>query len=326
MHRKIVEFRLTPGDISALRFGISPGMELAGAVRTLLDPGQHPLHWGWVRATRDEVPPSALTLLGALIGSDGYLPDFITSEPAWDLTPELELSRLRQADPYGVRRDLAKVTARATGRRRTLVEQLGADPEHTRGLVADAWEQVWEAAVGPRWPTLERMLNADIATRVRRVGHRGLAAMVDTLHERVSWQGSAVHVTMRGHSEVVDCTGTGLTLVPSVFLRTCAAVTELPSPPLLFYPAHGVSETWARRGDDDALVALLSEGRARVLLALHEPLSTTETARASGLAVSTTSHHLTVLRGAALVDSRRAGRTVMHARTHLGDALVSSAR
>jgi hypothetical protein len=145
VHRKPIEFRLTPGDISAIRFGLSPGMELAGAVRTLVDPSQYPLHWGWVRAVRERVPARAFALLGALVGSDGYLPDFLTSTPGWDLGPDVELTRLRETDLDGVRRDLAKVVVRSSGRRRAVVEPLVSDPARTRAAVADAWEEVWAA-------------------------------------------------------------------------------------------------------------------------------------------------------------------------------------
>ena len=152
--------------------------------------------------------------------------------------------------------------------------------------------------------------------------------MIDTLHDGVSWGADAVRVELSAHEEVLDCRGSGLVLVPSVFSRRCAALTEPPAQPTLFYPALGVTETWS---DDDAdhgaaLGALLGDGRARLLRCLQEPLSTTETAAVSELAISTASHHLSVLRAANLVDSRRMGAAVFHARTPLGDALVAGVR
>ena len=102
-------------------------------------------------------------------------------------------------------------------------------------------------------------------------------------------------------------------------------VTEAPAQPTLFYPALGVSERWADAptSTTDALRSLLGTGRAGVLLALRGPLSTTEIAAAEDLAVSTASHHLSLLRAAGLVHSRREGRTVLHERTPLGEALTS---
>jgi len=113
-------------------------------------------------------------------------------------------------------------------------------------------------------------------------------------------------------------------LVPSVFRRTCGVVGDAPAHPMLFYPAHGISETWQEQEADNgtALALLLGDGRARVLTSLSEPLSTSETAQACELAVSTASHHLKVLHQAGLIDSRRAAQMVLHGRTPLGDALV----
>src|SRR5690606_38956304 len=116
----------------------------------------------------------------------------------------------------------------------------------------------------------------------------------------------------------------GLVLAPSVMAPRCSVVTEPPAQPTLFYPALGISERWADAPADTAraLAELLGAGRARVLLALRAPLSTSEVAAAGGLAVSTASHHLARLAAARLVDSRRDGARFVHVRTPLGEALV----
>jgi hypothetical protein len=54
--RKFVDFRLAPDDISAIRFGISPGHELCHAIRVLQRPDDQPMQWGWLREVRDRVP------------------------------------------------------------------------------------------------------------------------------------------------------------------------------------------------------------------------------------------------------------------------------
>jgi hypothetical protein len=185
---------------------------------------------------------------------------------------------------------------------------------------------VWDAVLAPVWPQLERLLRADIGARSRRVTTHGLGAMVDTLHEAVTWAPDAVRVRLRLHGEVLDCAGSGLVLVPSVMAPRCSVVTEPPAQPTLFYPALGLSERWAddERDSSAALADLLGAGRAGVLLALRGPLSTSEVAAAGGLAVSTASHHLDRLRAARLVESRREGPRVLHVRTPLGEALVGA--
>src|SRR5690606_36596968 len=44
--RKYAAFRLGTADLSLIRFAISPGNELAHAVRVLQAQGQYPLQWG----------------------------------------------------------------------------------------------------------------------------------------------------------------------------------------------------------------------------------------------------------------------------------------
>ena len=57
-----MDFRLAPDDISAIRFGISPGHELSHAIRVLQRPDDQPLQWGWLRGVRDRVPREAFEL------------------------------------------------------------------------------------------------------------------------------------------------------------------------------------------------------------------------------------------------------------------------
>jgi hypothetical protein len=324
--RKYVEFRLAADDISAIRFGVSPGHELCHAVRVLQTPGAHPLQWGWVKAVADVLPRQAYDLLRLLIGADGYFPDFLTAPPAWNMTAEAEVEWIRQAPLDPIRVDLGKMIDRSSGARQQTIRRLREHPEQTRALVADAWQEFWEVALAPHWPQLERLLRSDIAVRSRRMTDAGIAAMVGSLYESVDWQGDAVRVRMRAHSEVVDCAGSGLVLVPSVMSARASVLTEPPAQPTLFYPAHGVTETWA--GDDGrgeaALAAVLSAGRARLLVALREPMSTSEAAAAAGLTISTASEHLTALRKARLVDHRRDGKRTLHWRSPIGEALLAA--
>ncbi len=323
--RKVVEFRLSPDDVSAVRFGISPGHELVHAVRVLTRPAQHPLQWSWARRVGPQVHGPAVDLLRLVVGTTGYVPDFLTSTPGWDVTPDDESERLRHAPLGGMAIDLGKRVARTDGATQAALRALLDDLPRTRDAVADAWTEVWDAALAPWWPQVERLLRADVQVRARRIATHGLAAMVGTLHERVGWQGSSVLVELVHHAEVVDCAGSGLVLAPSVLARQCAAVTERPAQPTLHYPALAVSERWSEAAADaqDALTDLLGHGRAAVLLALDQELSTSEVAAACALAVSTASHHLAVLRAARLVAARRDGRRVVHERTPLGLMLVA---
>lgn len=322
-----MEFRLGAGDLSAVRFGISPGHELVHAVRVVLRPQAVPLQWGWFRHLGVRRPDPALRLLAVISGADGYMPDFLTSSPSGDMTPQEELARLRAVPEERLRADLAKMLDRSTGVRHEEIRALRVDPASARSRIADAWEAVWEQLLAPVWPQMLRLLRADIAVRVRRIGDRGLGEMAATLHSSVTWSEGTVRVRTRLHEEVVDCGGTGLVLVPSVMHSGpgCSVLTEPPAQPTIFYPAHGVTESRYRQdaAPHEALAALLGHARAVLVRELQQPLSTTECAERAGLAISTASHHLHVLREAGLVDSRREGRSVLHARTPLGEALAN---
>ena len=327
MDRKFVDFRLAPDDISAIRFGLSPGHELSHAIRVLQRPGDQPLQWGWLRSVRDHVPREPFELMATIIGADGYFPDFLTATPSWDLAPDAEAERLRTVPPELLRADLTKMLARSSGRRNEAIARMREHPVRARGMIADAWLELWEGLLAPVWTQLERILRADIAVRARRVTTDGIATMVGALHESVTWHGDAVRVRMRLHSELVDCRGSGLVLVPSVMSsHGCQVLTEPPAQPTLFYPAQGVTETWARDPAEAsaALGALLSPARAEILLTAHDARTTSQVAADCGLAISTASHHLTVLRNSGLVTSTRDGARVLHVRTPLGEAMVGA--
>lgn len=328
MDRNIVEFRLAPGDVSAIRFGVSPGHELCHAMRVLQRPEEHPLQWGWLRAVRAGVPREAFALLAVLIGERGYFPDFLTTTPTWDLDPAEEAARLRDVPDEPMTVDLRKMVVRSTGARQQAILRMLDDLPRARAMIADAWLELWQAVLAPVWTQLERILRADIAVRARRIATDGLGGMVGGLHRSVEWHDDAVRVELRLHSEVLDCRGSGIVLVPSVLGGLgCSVLTEPPAQPTLFYPAQGVTERWATDATAlaDALGALLGPARAAIVLGAHSPRTTSQVAADAGLALSTASHHLTVLRDAGLVASRRDGARMLHLRTPLGEALVGAA-
>lgn len=323
--RNVVSFRLGTDDIGLLRFGISPGHELAHAVRAVQSAGSRPLQWGWLRSVDTSIPAESFQLMALLVAPAGYFPDFLTGPISAETTPEEELANLRATKPETIQAHLTKVLRLATGRRHELVTAMIREPIVSRNRIADAWEELWDALLAPHWDQLLRTLHADIMHRSRSVAEAGTTAMISALHERVSWHRGEVHVRMHSWSEDVPCEGSGLLLVPTVLATPwCSVLTEKPIQPTLFYPAHGITNTWHLKDStaQQALSALLGEGRARVLLCLDGPRSTSETASLCELAVSTASHHLSVLRAAGLVDSRRAGGLVLHSRTLLGESLT----
>jgi len=183
----------------------------------------------------------------------------------------------------------------------------------------------WQLLVEPHWPRLRDRIDADVAFRTRMLADYGLERMLGDLHPRVRWTGRTLVIKgmdpARRHLD-----GAGLMLMPSAFAwPSLAAVIDPPSRPALVYPARGIAELWqpARTPQSDALARLLGRTRAALLESLAEPASTHTLARRHGLAPSTVSEHLSALRDARLVSSRRQRHAVMYQQTRLGAALAA---
>ncbi|CAM5701031.1 ArsR family transcriptional regulator [Streptomyces badius] len=193
--------------------------------------------------------------------------------------------------------------------------------------LADLLEQVWRTLIEPYWPRLRALLEADIAYHSRRLADSGLEGLLGEMSTQLSWNGSTLTVkgTRGDHHQVLG--GQGLVLMPSVFVWPEVVGGHLePWQPGLIYPARGIGGLWSEAGErtPEALARLLGRVRADVLCALDEPAGTSALAHRLGLAASSVSAHLSVLRGAGLLTSRRYGHQVLYERTPLGIALAAS--
>ncbi|MGW4821384.1 DUF5937 family protein [Streptomyces sp. NPDC004227] len=322
-------FRLHFGDddLMRCRFAVSPLWETQEAVRTLRRPDRHGYHPHWLRRIREAARGLDLAPLWLLMPRRGHSPDFLGPPPIGPAAVfEDEIAQVRAADPGAAREDLARALADTPGalessRGRAML----ADPGRAARELADLLEAAWHALVEPEWPRLRALLEADVAFHSRRLAEVGLGALLPELDRRLSWDARTLTVDWPGeHGRDLD--GRGLVLMPSVFSwPDVISGFDPPWQPTLVYPARGLGGLWARRGAEagEALVRLLGRGRAAVLAALTDPASTTALAHRLDLAPSSVSAHLTVLRDAGLLTSRRYGHQVLYERTPLGMALVS---
>lgn len=317
-------------DLMRCRFAVSPLWETAAAVRTLADPRRGAYHQPWLRKTARQFDPAAIAPLLALLPRSGYTPDFLTPPPPgplWDIDRELdrvaatpvsqvvtEVTRSLGSPPPGHAPVPAAIQAR-----------LLADPACTLRELVEILRACWELLVAPQWPRLRGLLDADIITRSRHLADGGLQRLLVGLHPAVRWADGAVHVDSPGRV-TRHLNGSGLLLMPSAFIWPALTVlTEQPWQPTIIYPVHGIAGLWqapARRAPQ-ALRNLIGRTRAELLAGVAEPASTIALAQAHGLSPATVSGHLSALRDAGLLVSRRAGRTVLYERTPLGTALAS---
>ncbi|RAS62566.1 helix-turn-helix protein [Lentzea atacamensis] len=307
----MIEFVLGESDLVDVRFAVSPLNELTLSLRVLKDPARYPLHLPFARRIRDV----DTEVLLALSNDRGWTPDFLSPRPLTPFTKiEDEFAALGEVSTRTMRRDLRAV--------------LGEVPAvlRDRDRMLEALETYWHVALAGHWDRMRAVLEADIAHRGREMAQHGLAAMLSGISERITFSSPVVRVLVKGvEPRRVEARGQGLTLMPSLFARRTAVPVDPEAPPLLIYAARGAGTVWetGRASGPAALVRVLGQVRADLLAGLGEPRSSTDVARRTGVTTSAVNQHLRALRDAGLLASQRHGRSVVYARTELGDALVS---
>ncbi|NGN64918.1 winged helix-turn-helix transcriptional regulator [Streptomyces sp. A7024] len=329
-----VLMRVGADDLLRCRFAISPVFETHEAVRTLRRADRHGYHLPWLRQLSGAAAGLDLEPLWIFMPADrpAYTPDFLGGPPQSAYTsPEEGIARLRATDPQLARAEMELSFATIPGARDSaLGQELLTDPAAAVRRLADLTERAWHTLVEPYWPRLRELLDAEIAYRARQLAAHGLAGLFAGLHERVSYEDGVVTVQTRDR-EVYEraLEGDGLLLMPSAFVwPDVVSGFRPPWQATVIYPARGVGGLWLRHAAPEAAQALeqlLGTGRARVLAALDEPASTSALAARVGLAPSSVSAHLKVLRAAGLLSARRARHEVLYERTPLGIALVGGA-
>ncbi|GIJ70946.1 ArsR/SmtB family transcription factor [Virgisporangium ochraceum] len=323
----MLRFEVTPEDLLATRFAVSPMFELHSLLRSLNGrTGRSALPPAWRARLRPRFAAlrrdSELDAVLAL-----YLPregaGFIAPPPA-SLTQSIDddLSMIRATPPSVARAEIR----RFVGRQPLLDARVRATLSGRSAVarIADALATAWHELLAPDWPQLRAICERDVVHRAGELGRGGWAAALSGLHDAVRWNAGGIEIA-RMPGGPVTLGGAGLTLVPSVFVWPgLAAHHDDPWPRAVIYPARGTAALLEPSGQRpaDALVALIGRSRAQLLVALAEPASTTQLARANRLAVGAVGDHLAVLLEAGLVDRARAGRSVLYRRTPLGDALV----
>ncbi|XCM29728.1 DUF5937 family protein [Streptomyces parvus] len=323
------QLHFSESDLLRCRFALSPLFETQEAVRTLARPHRHGYHLPWLRRIREAAATLDLEPLWLLMPDGGHNPDFICPPPIGPFaTFDEEIAGVRAVEPEVAWADMALALAeRPAARESATGRRLLADPARAVQELADLLEQVWRTLIEPYWPRLRALLEADIAYHSRRLADSGLEGLLGEVSTQLSWNGSTLTVkgTRGDHHQVLG--GQGLVLMPSVFVWPEVVGGHLePWQPGLIYPARGIGGLWSEAGErtPEALARLLGRARADVLCALDEPAGTSALAHRLGLAASSVSAHLSVLRGAGLLTSRRYGHQVLYERTPLGIALAAS--
>ncbi|MEU5199669.1 winged helix-turn-helix domain-containing protein [Streptomyces scabiei] len=344
-------WQVNADTLAGSRFVVSPLAETFASLKMLhagaaTHPGEHAWLAAHLPAYRGELgrDPVTALLVRAGLGKE-WIADFLTPTPRGHESFTDEIARVRDADPAAAR---AHLTLSLPG---PLPAALHRDdlPARAAGLLT----YVWEETVRPYWERRRRVLEADVLARTARLGQGGWAAVLDALRPGMRWLGEN-RLQVNAHEYPPrEISGARLVFVPVTRQRTGWVAWEEGERYAVVYPCsgvladggdgpghtHGHTHTHTHthghghghghgeyvRGTPSvpaALGALLGMARARILVLLDSPMSTTQLCAVTGQGLGSVGRHLRVLRDAGLVRRGRAGRSVLYGRTPEGEVLV----
>ncbi|MEU3075358.1 winged helix-turn-helix domain-containing protein [Streptomyces laurentii] len=323
----MLRFDVSVEDLLRSRFALSPALDLCLLLRSLA--GQdRPLPRAWAtrlmpafeRLRRETELNAVLALHTPRSG-----PNFVAPPPrGLNQTWADDLATIRATTPEAARHEYATAATGPSARDSRVRAVLDSPDAVSR--IAEAMDQAWHELLAADWPQLRAICQRDVVHRVGLIGEHGWATTIESLHPSIAWRAGGIEV---GHFRPVGTfrlAGDGLLLIPSVFVENIGAHLEDPWPRTLVYRARGTGALWGEEETvprPDALTALVGRARARLLLALDAPASTSHLARSLAMAPGAVGDHLAILRGAGLLVRARSGRSVLYRRTPLGEALVA---
>jgi DNA-binding transcriptional ArsR family regulator len=322
-----VRFEVGAEDLVRTRFALSPVFELQNVLRALAGPHRRGVPESWLARLR----PRFARLRAEDPAVDAVLALHTEQEGATFLCPppdrlaqsiEDDLAALRAAPPEAARAEIGFYLARRADTGAAARDVLTGPDVLERLAVALA--AAWSGLLAEDWPRMRLLCERDVVHRAAELGRAGWAAALAGLHPRVRWHDGGIEIDGRTRNTIA-LAGRGLLLVPSVFVwPEIAFYADEPWPKAIVYPARGVA-TLMENGPRPApghLPALLGRSRALLLDSLADAASTSQLARAFGMAPGAVGDHLAVLLRSGLVARARSGRSVLYRRTPLGDSLI----
>ena len=333
----LLVLELDVADLAATRFAISPLCETLRAVALLGRPDPPAVNWPWVRWARGELErrPLRLPRLWPLVVTDlPYWPEFLVPAPTGKSPGfDEELARMYATPDEPVRASLRRVFG--AGPWPDTAKDLFERPQESLAEIAAELAECHDRLIVPHWERMRSVLDADVAHHAGLLASGGARSLFSDLHPGLRWADGKLFMTDAedGLNRQVTLGPDGLVLVPSVFIWPEWSVKKSTSTQTtLLYPARGVARVWDDLGPGDpggardlaAIEALLGGPRARLLIALRSPATTSALADRFGVTPGAVSQHLAVLHRGGLVDRQRSGRTVLYQASELGLALLEA--
>ena len=329
----------------------SPLAELGMALHALSEPGHHPGLQGWVtgvtagldphladrmceadflwRTTFSDLflpcagIPGRTALPGATLAEDLDLLDKLTDEQFVDAALEFTC-----AVPYGTdgpsalidadtRRRALELAATRGPRQVRFTERLLADPPPVRAWLRRFFQDCDEAFFAQTWSRLRHQLAADARHKTDLLRHKGLAEALASVSPATVLDEPAARITVDklGSCHLATADG-GLLLIPTSLGRPHLSVLHRYGwQPVLHYPV-GSPELAAPASVEQLTLrmsALSHPVRMRLCRSLaRSAFTTSELTQVHGMTAPEISRHLSVLKKAGLITTRRRGRYVLH--------------
>jgi DNA-binding transcriptional ArsR family regulator len=321
----VIQLTFGVHTLSRTRLSVSPAMEAVEWLKLAATAQQHPVFGAPGPAARGVLRHPDVQLVVDLLAASGgsYMPDLLTPKPQPGPRSKILDTQLAEIESTGqddVETQILGNVVAHTGRSLpTRVRELAESGRLQRRL-ATGIATFWRETLRDEWSSLQIILDRDIAERSAAMACHGIGEALDRLHPAVHWRRDCLAIDTY-HDHVVDLADHDLVL--------CATALSWPAlkfqidhaaQATVYYPATRIGTV--DRGERTGLTEVVGAMRAVLLTDLAVARSTAELAIRHGMAASTISYHLSVLRRADLISRHRDRRRVLYQRTERARLLV----
>jgi DNA-binding transcriptional ArsR family regulator len=213
----------------------------------------------------------------------------------------------------------SRAQASASAQARTLTE----GDRRARSALLVCLREAYDALFDGIWDQVRAQHHTEIARQSRSLALTGVGATLASLAPGLEWVDSTLEFGTHAAADV-RLAGSGLVVLPSAVWDGSPRLIRRPCRcPVLIYSTGRRLLPLAGDEVSDPLIPVLGQARAGILRALTTELTSGRIAALVGLSPASVSEHISALRDANLLTTRRDGRVSWHRLTLLGADLVA---
>ena len=310
-----------------VRLAVSPMHTVVASIFEVLAGQPRGAPASWLRYVRTRARRVDLEPLRAYYADIRYA-DFLCPDPASaraTFAEQIEL--IRATPPEQVQQEMTKTLREARAERRATGSPVTAgvpeafrpyfqQPARAVAGVCDALEAYWQHVFAPLWGKIESLLERELLILGHALATEGYTAMLGRTSPRLAIDDAGVlHWNSLLHKNAsFRFNAKRLLLLPMLCGPDGLFWGATDDRALIAYAAPRTNMLWdaADESTGDALVKVMGSTRARIMLAVQTPTTTSDVADQLGLSTSLVSHHLLELQRLGLVDGARFGRRVYY--------------